>query len=238
MNFSPVIDSSEYNSSGDHTTSFFDVSSASTEIIIPKKESKTKITNVIDCCSYSEENLYLIKNGQIICEHIYTGKIRKISNNRQLNAIFTFSGFVYAKDIKEKLYILSSKNYKSFYWVWEPVSWAPKHILYVSVTLDYKYLCLQTKDQMYLFNNEKPKPDIIKTSKRHIYGKNKDTYLEIDKHHCCTIIIDGVKMKTINKIISGVIDCHDEVHLLYTSEQSIYQDIKILNHKHYYIEKD
>jgi len=238
MNYSPVVDFSESNSIGDGGPTFFDVSSASTEIMMDKNEIKTKISNIIDCCSYSIENLFLIKDSHIICEHIDKKTIRKISNNRILTNIIYFSGNVYGKDKKGQLYILSTKHYESFYWIWEPVDWVPKNIQHLSVTLDQKYLFIQTFDKSYLFNDKHSKPEIIKTNHRRIYGKNKNTYLEIDNHDHCHIIIDDVNIKTIRNIISGVIDCYDNINLLSRSDLDKYCDIKILNHKYYYIEKD
>lgn len=180
--------------------------------------------DIVDCCNFSNENLYLTKAYKIESDH------RTITCNRKLIRLFSYCGYLYGLDKYHRLYILSTYYYSSNYWVFTQVEWASGHINHLSVTLDGKHLWIQTSSKCYLFNKNQ-KSTMYHCSGKRIYGKNKNHYLEI-KDYQCTIYIDGQKIDTIDHVISGVLDYCNNVHVVTLTDP--YTQVRILNHKPYY----
>lgn len=187
--------------------------------------------NIIDCCSYSNEDLFLYHDGLIICQKYSKNEERKIKPNRHLKRIIIFNDELYGLT-KRGLYVLSMNYYETCYWVFTLVKWAPKNIIDVNTTLDEKCLWIQTNKKCYLFDchNHKTK---FKCCYRRVYGLTKNSYLEFKNNNICDIIINNKVVNTIDDVTSGVIDHHHQITFLYNDDQ--YKEIRMVNYKPYYI---
>jgi hypothetical protein len=188
--------------------------------------------NIIDGCSYYDECFFLTHDGTIIGKQHKNN--RKINCNRRLHHLVSFDGHSYAVDKKGTLCMLDITYYNTNYWVFKPVKWFKKKVKSVSTTLDSNYIWLQIGNKGYLYDTQLVK-EKVKTHKRRVYGKTPDTYLEFDDNYICDVYINNRHIKTINNVLSGVIDWHNDIYLLNVSDKHIYNDIKIIKHKHYYI---
>lgn len=226
----------EINSCGEYEDEKFAIESLSSEeevieemkpnVIIQEKIVCTQ--NIIDCCSYSDENLFLYRDGSIICQK--HNQERKINCNRHLKRIVVFDGEIYGMT-KGDLYVLSMDYYDTCYWVFTHVKWAPSNVVYVNVTLDEKCIWIETHKKCYLFDchNNKTKYDC---RYKRVYGLNKKSYLDFSDNQC-RITINNKMVETVNDVTTGVIDCHNQITFVYVDDQ--YKDIRIVNHKPYWI---
>jgi len=235
-----VSSDDEMNSCGEYEDESFCIESMSSEEEIvqpiecetkPKQDMIVCSKNIIDCCSYSDENLFLYKEGTIICQT--RDEERQIHCNRHLKRLFVFDGELYGLT-KSTLYVLSMNYYNTCYWVFSKVKWAPSSILYVNVTLDEKWIWIQTDQKCYLFDSHDKKIKYDCDYKR-VYGVDQHTYLDFSISSQCHITINGKMVETVNDVISGVIDCHNQITFLYVDDQYLYKDIRIVNYKPYYI---
>lgn len=181
---------------------------------------------IIDCCTYSITDLYLVKDGTILCG----GK--KVNTNRHLKALCVFDGILYGIDKKKMLYMLDANYYGSLYWVFIKVKWFTKPIDCFSSTLDGNYLWVKSSTAAYLLNDKLEK---TKCSNNHVrvYGKTMHHYIEFD-HDAAHIYIDNKLVETRKGVKSGVIDYKNNVFLIKVDDKQ-YKDVKILKHKPYYI---
>lgn len=189
------------------------------------------LKDIIDCCTFSNHDLYLTSNYKI---HLSGFPHKIISCNRKIIKLFVYNSDLYGLDKYGCLNLLLMHYYASNYWVFTPVNWSPKNIIHVSVTLDGLNLWLQTAKESYLYGCEESTSqingEVYKSSKR-IYGKNKDCYLEIKKNHCF-IYIHNDHINTIPNVVDAVLDCHHTVHV--TNNNDIVKHVRLLNHQPYY----
>lgn len=222
----------EQNSHGSNCSEdyVFDIVSQSTEET-ESEESICIMSNIVDCCTFSNENLYLTKNYEIYANQ------RKIVCNRKLIKIFSYNQCLYGLDKYGCIYSLSTYYHSSDYWVFTKVDWLPQHVKEVSVTLDGQYLWVQTASKCYLFKDEKS--NMYHCSNKRIYGKDKNHYLELNDHDC-EVYINDRKIKTIPNVINAVLDHYNNVHVVtltdpYKQEpKARFQQVRIVNHKPYY----
>ena len=213
----------------------FDVNSQSTEQDdINNDINNNDIKDVIDCCYYSSEFIFLTKDNKIICKHIHNHTLRKISNNRSLLNIITFNGYLYGLEGK-LLYVLCNDYYNSCYWVWKKVNWAPTNITHLSVTLNNQHLSIQTKNHNYIYNTHDTVPKIFNTnSNKRVYGNNLQCFIEFNNwSHKCYIYINDKLIETLTNVISGVLDHHNKYYIIHKGNP--YKDVKLLSHQPYYI---
>lgn len=234
----------EINSCGEYEDLPFDVESgASTEeseCQIPEKIEHTQnynnLLNVVDCCNYSEEALFLNKDGIIISFKFKNYRV--INCNRYLIHIFTFNDDLYGIDKYNKIYMLSLKYYDSCYWAFYPVKWAPKNVIHFSTTLDDKYLWLQTPKKCYLIDCDYKKIKYNNIKYKRVYGKNKHTYLDINiKKQLCHVIINTKKVETLHEIHAGIIDHANNVILITIQDCNLYNNIRLIDYNPYYIDR-
>jgi len=184
-----------------------------------------------DVCDYSHHQLYLLTDGSIRCQD------RVIRNNRQLIIIVVFNGHVYGVDKFGDLHQLNHHYEDSNHWIWKSVPWAPRHIRHVSITLDNKHMWIETNKHGYLFDPcYKQCCKIKHDGWRRVYGKNTTCYLAF-KDQQCDIVIDNCQVKTIKHVVTGVMDYHHHIHVLNTNDYLIYKNVRLVNHKPYYINR-
>jgi len=258
----------EENSSGDLTDTPFDVRSGeSTESTYINKnignvstpchekdgvyycraninEDEKQHSSVIDVCSYSSATVFLLQNGNIICEISNddgTDIMRhKASNNIMLKKITSFNGYLHGLGVDNKLYILQNNYFLSNNWIWNLADWTPINIVHISTTHDSSYLWIQTKDgnisSGLLYNNQKSlidKNTYSNTDIRRIYGKDINNYIEIDSNKHIATVFPG--NKTLNNIYDAALSYYDEVIAIHPSESNKYKGITIVNWNPYYI---
>ena len=195
--------------------------------------------NVKDVCDYSTCQLYLYEDGSIRCVH-ECGEVRKITNNRQLYNLTVFAGHIFSTDKFGQLYTLSHHFEDSTYWVWIVAGWAPKNIVYLSTTLDGKYMYVKTDGLCYLFNTCMRKKDLDSIHRR-VYGKNDRCYLQFgnvaDQAGGCDIVVDDVKIKTVNNVVDGIMDYYNNVHFITSKDFLNFKGVRMLNYQPYYINR-
>lgn len=187
-----------------------------------------------DVCHYSDAVLYLYIDGVI--EIVPNdGKIRKITNNRQLRCLFSFCGYLYAIDKYGCICTLSHHWEDSTWWLWKPTTWSPKNVVRVSVTLDDVYLWIETTHQCLLVNKKMKRKKY--PVQHRVYGKNKDCYLKFHENEC-KVMVNKRVIESINDVVTGVMDVHMNVTLISNAEYLIYKDIKMVNNCPYYIKRN
>ncbi|HSW76670.1 MAG TPA: hypothetical protein VLG50_06480 [Candidatus Saccharimonadales bacterium] len=229
---------SEQNSHGSCSSDIgFDIVSRSTESSDVEQNlcdfNKNHIIDSIqDVCDYSCDQIYLLTDGSIKIAS------RLIKNNRFINTLISFNGYLYACDKFGTLYYLSNRYDEGDYWVWKTATWAPSDIQHLSVTLNGQFLFLSTNKKSYLFDQCMKKYRKFTTGElKRVYGKDDTCYLEFDAEKRCHITINNMKVKTIGDCISGIMDYYYNIHLLTTKDYIYYKDVKWLNYKPYYIKR-
>jgi hypothetical protein len=205
------------------------------------------VNHIIDACTFSDCHLFLTKEGIIYkindknvnqhCNDIVNKRcnnIVKIQCQKKLTQITSCHGHLYGL-AKNKLVCLDTDYYDSSYWVFKSVKWMTKKISYMNATLDEQHLFLQhcLKTVGYLIDKTFKKVK-MNCSKR-VYGRDKNTYLDFH-HQQCSIIIDNQCVNVVDYVLSGVIDYHNHIYFLHQDDQYTYKDIKLVNHKPYYID--
>lgn len=197
----------------------FDIVSESSEET-PNELYMSNMTDIIDCCTFSNEDFYLNKQYELYSK-------RRITCNCKLIRIFTFNDCLYGLNKYGDLVYMETYYFPSNYWVFSTVPWAPKQIQHVSVTLDGQYLWIQNeKGYLYDVNQNKK---MIKCNKR-IYGQTVNDYLELHNNQC-DIYINKIKIQTIKNVKNAVMDCYHHVHVVYVGDS---YDVKLLHHKPYF----
>ena len=193
---------------------------------------------VIDVCSYSNATLFLLENGNIICEIEADNPDEKsryrTSNNIHLLRITSFKGYLYGMGVDHKLYTLPNSYFPTMNWLWNCVAWAPIDIKHISSTHDGSHLWIQTNSTGLLYNSPDVKQslDWISYHKR-IYGRDVDHYIDINQSNFTAKIYP--QNKTINNIYDGALSYYHEVIVIHPSESDKYRSITIVNWKPYYI---
>lgn len=187
-----------------------------------------KKQDVVDCCTYSITDLYLLKDGVILVG----GK--KVNTNRHLKSLCVFDGILYGIDKKKILYMLDANYYGSLYWVFLKVPWFHNQVDNFSATLDGSYIWIKSDSRAYLFNDKLEKKK-INSNKVRVYGKTLQHFIEFDNEKV-DIYIDDKLVESRKGIKSGVIDYKNNVYLVKMDDKQ-YKDVKILKHKPYYIKK-
>jgi len=225
---------SENNSHGTGShDSVFEIESMSTceeeNVSLPSKCCKITISNVQNCCNYSNENIYLLKNTNIISVNVNTYHQREITNNRSLIDVVSYNGYLYGLDKKGNLYTLCNDYYHNTYWVWKKVCWAPKNIKHINATLNHETLLIQTEKKNYLFdiNYNKKK---IKIKGTRIYGNDETCYLDFYHGHCY-VYVNYENMKIFNNVSTGAMDNHHDIFLI---NQGSCQKVRIINYEPFY----
>jgi hypothetical protein len=231
----------EINSYGDREDKPFDMlSGESSDISTPYVEingnyyckDKSSYVSFMDVCSYSDATLFLLKDGNIICERNNNRNI--ITNNVILIKITSFNGYLYGLEEDNKLYMLSNDMLFSNKWMWNKVNWVPKNIKHISSTYDTKYLWIQTEDTGYLYDDvDHLIFDCYDYKLKRVYGRDVDNYIEIDKNKNIAIVTPGNYI--IENIHDAVLSYYNEVVSINLSEINIYRGITVVNWRPYFI---
>lgn len=254
----------ELNSGGDYSDAPFDIRSAETTKDVPiqkeypitsvsspceerdgvyycrnnKNETISDVSHspVIDVCSYSNATVFLLDDGNIICEinSSETKQRHKTFNNIRLSKITSFNGYLYGIGVDKNLYTLPNNLFPTTNWIWTLAEWAPKCIEHISSTHDSTHLWMQTLASGYLYSS--PNKIVLETSHsglRRVYGRNIDHYIDINPVKYTATIYPG---KTVfHNIYDGALSYYDEVIAIHPSESSEYKGISIVNWRPYYI---
>lgn len=190
-------------------------------------------SSVVDVCSYSNTTIFLLENGEIICE--VEGKKRyKITNNIKLNRITTFGGYLYGTNIEGRLYSLPNNYFFTSSWNWSVVNWAPIKIIHLSTTHDTSHLWVQTYNKGFLYNeNGSLVTEILYKGKKRVYGKDLNYYIDIDQDKYTATLNPGSTV--INNVYDAALSYYNEVVAIDPSEKDLYRGIKIVNWRPYYI---
>lgn len=216
---------SERNSCGSTEDYVFDISSRSTEEEEENIPIHPKVIDVIDCCEYSNEIVYLHVTSKITCYS--NNRYRQITNNRCLINIVCFNGYLYGLDNKH-LYMLCNDYFFDNYWVWKKVCWAPKNIIYINSNLNCEYLLIQTSDKNYIYHDNKYKELSIKG--RRIYGIDINSYIDI-LHTTAYVYVNDVLVKTFKNVIDAAMNYNHDVYVVRPNESC---HVKIINYSAYY----
>jgi hypothetical protein len=168
--------------------------------------------------------LFLSQHGLYIKNHY-------IKCNKKLKQIVVYDGELYGL-YKNQLVFFDTDYDESDYWAFKSVSWAPKNIKYINTTLDNNYMFIQTDKKCYMYNNNKRLK--LDCCNKRVYGNDSKTYLEFNTNQC-RIVIDDKCVNVVDDVLSGVIDHNNNIYFLHRNDQYIYKDIKMVNHKPYYI---
>jgi len=263
-NYNPITESTlddEINSDGTHIDAPFDVRSAETlqddpgysSVSTPCEEregvyycrsNKVEMIQgsighspVIDVCSYSNATIFLLEDGNIICEMDQNEKNKRryrASNNVRLIRITSFNGYLYGVGFDQRLYTLPNNLFPTTIWLWNLVDWSPTNIKTISSTYDTSYLWIQTDSMGYLYNA----PGVIKSQStisgfKRVYGRDVNHYIDIDINKYIATVHPGNVL--VNNVYDGVLSYYDEVIAIHPSEQNEYHGITIVNWRPYYI---
>lgn len=221
----------------------FDIHSDSSNLskdLTPPYEIKDEVyysySPIIDICTYSDETLFLLDNGNIICDKNTVR--RKIINNVILERILTFNGYIHGLGFDKKLYSLSNDYYCKKSWIWTLVRWAPDNISWISSTYDSSYLWLQIMNKGILYDisgSVKETKTYDNSNIRRIYGKDIIHYVEIDKMN--KTLINYFTNEILDNIFDAVLSYNDKIFVVRDDEEHLYKSIRIVNWKPYYIRK-
>lgn len=203
-----------------------------------RKDSISQSAPVIDVCGYSNMNIFLLNNGEAICEYKNTLNTarKRIHNNVTLKNIVTFKGYLYGLDDQGKIYTVANPNGTN--WIWTKVTFAgTDKCKYMNVTLNHEYLWLQDDKHGNLYSSQDEilySIDMPKNTYR-VYGKDVNSYIDVDKNrNVVKIHPEGTEIKD---AFGGVINYHHEVTILKKSEAEMFDRIIIVDWKPYYIRK-
>lgn len=193
---------------------------------------------VIDVCSYSNETIFLLEDGNIICElDSHNGDIKnryRASNNIPLIRITSFGGYLHGVGADRKLYTLPNNYFSTANWIWNLAEWAPTDIKHISSTHDSSHLWIQTSFTGLLYSA----PGVISsktpyTNLKRVYGRDINHYIDIDSSKFTAKIHPGDTL--VHNVYDGALSYYDEVIAVHPSERNEYRGITIVNWRPYYI---
>ena len=119
-----------------------------------RSKSKTinicNVNDAIDVCHYSEDVLYLLKDGRIMIEEP-NGGIRMVKSKINFNRIVMYDGLIFG--LKDGLlYRLFVNSYDSGSWEWIPISDVLRDIQHIQTDNDGSFLWLQNKNHGYFYD--------------------------------------------------------------------------------------
>lgn len=208
------------------------------ELHQPWQEHKTTYHSpVIDVCSYSNATLFLLDDGNIICEINENSDRRyRTSNNIKLRKITSFNGYLYGVSVDKILYTLPNAYFADHNnnWIWSIVNWAPRDIKHISSTHDGSHIWIQTNSTGYLYNNPNVIIDKIPYHDgKRVYGRDNKHYIDIKASDNNAYVFPGNNLH--HNIYDAALSYYDEVIAIHPSEKSEYRSIVIVNWHPYYI---
>lgn len=190
---------------------------------------------VIDVCSYSNATIFLLEDGNVICEiKDQNPKRYRSHNNIKLTRITSFNGYIYGVGKDKLLYNLPNSCFPTINWIWKYSEWAPINIIHISPTHDSSHLWIQTDDQGYLYSN--PKSLMSKISyigMKRVYGRDISHYIDINQSNYSAIVHPSGKL--VRNIYDGALSYYDEIMAIHPSDINEYRAITIVNWRPYYI---
>jgi hypothetical protein len=244
---------SERNSEGSTDVIQFDVMSNSTNdniddnssVSTPCHEEDDKIvcrreyidinssSPVIDVCSFSNINVFVLEDGNCICEDDKGARYR-VSNNIKINNLTIFGGYLHALDKNGNIYYLP--NSKNKVWNWTNVKFTSvKNIKVMTTTLDNKFIWVQDDNKGYLYetpNKLVETVDIIYPTRR-TYGKDEKHYIEIDSY-TKTAVVHPSKEKLKN-VYDAILTYHNNVITISVKDSAVFSRVILVDWKPYYI---
>jgi len=189
-------------------------------------------SHVIDVCSYSDATIFLLNNGNIICERENNKK--KMTNNIILIRITSFNGYLYALGKDKLLYILPNDLFFSDIWIWNPIDWTPSEIIHISSTYNSEFLWIQTLDTGYLYDDiDHLILECNNYKLKRVYGRNNETYIEIDNDKHTATIYPGKKI--VENIYDATLSYYDDLMPIKMNERNTYRGVTIVNWNPYFI---
>jgi len=204
---------------------------------------------VIDVCSYSNATIFLLEDGNIICDvkdqdgnvlqigskcNDITSKRYRTSNNIKLRRITSFNGYLYGVCYDDKLYTLPNNLFPTLVWIWNYCDWAPSNIKHISSTHNSDHIWIQTNTTGFLYSNPNLSPITVSYPYgKRVYGRDIDHYIDIDPNNCTAKITpSGI---IVNNVYDAALSYYDEVVAIHPSDRSEYRAITIVNWAPYYI---
>lgn len=191
---------------------------------------------VINVCSYSNATVFLLMNGNAICE-VDSGTAKKryrATNSVTLQQMTSYDGYLYGVSSDHKLYTLPNSHFTNTNWIWNLVDWAPDNVIHISSTHDASHLWIQTDTHGYLYGSSGSLISKISyIGMRRVYGRNVNHYLDIDDNKYTATIYPGNTI--VNNIVDAALSYYDEVVAIHPSEATEYRGVTIVNWKPYYI---
>lgn len=245
----------EINSDGSQSDPIFDIVSLSTESSESsdsEKNSETSISTpyvenkgnylckavddntVLDVCSYSVYNVFLLENTDIILQHTDNKEKNKVGNNVPLQSLVSHNGYLYGLGTDNALYMLPTSYFTTNYWIWKPVKWAPADIIHMSTTQDFQYLWLQTNEEGYLYKNNKLVKQELAPYIR-VYGSDINNYLEYDPKTFSIQVYPSQQI--IQNVVGGAMDYYNSVITLSKSQASMFRKVVIVDWHPFFIRK-
>jgi hypothetical protein len=199
-------------------------------------DGKFEHSPVINVCSYSNATIFLLMNGNAICE-IDGGSAKKryrVTNSVVLRQMTSYDGYLYGVTIDNKLYTLPNSNFNNTNWIWNYVDWAPDNTKHISSTHDASHLWIQTDLDGYLYGTSGCMISKISyKGMRRVYGRDENHYIDIDGDKYKATINPGGDVY--DNIVDAALSYYDEIVAIHRSEVNEYRGVTIINWKPYYI---
>lgn len=190
---------------------------------------------VIDVCSYSSATVFLLEDGNIICDaKDPVPKRYRTSNNIKLSRITSFKGYLYGIADDHKLYTLPNSSFPTTTWIWNYCDWAPGDIRHISSTHDSSHIWIQTINTGYIYSSPTVPPTKIPYPHgKRVYGRDIHHYIDIDPIRYTAKITPGDKI--VHNVYDGALTYYDEIVAIHPADKSEYRTITIVNWCPYYI---
>lgn len=193
------------------------------------------IDRLIDMCSYSKYNIYLLDNGDILVGDQNTKyentQYKTIKNDIIASRIFNFRGYLYALSNK-KIYKLNNKYFDDSNWKWSIWNLLQDFdIDFVSVTYNTKNLWVQSENMGMLIGKHKIKTKGFMENKIRIYGKDMNHYVTLDNSTATVYPSNEI----INNVGMIALNYYNEPFYIDSNTAKNYKRISIMNWQPYLI---
>lgn len=233
----------EINSCGDHEDAPFAVvsgaSSNERDEVVVEELTRMQGVLVIDACTYSNYNIYLLRDGKIIIEEISDNnhgcQPRTVMSTIMLERVVAYDGTIFGVS-EGRMYMLSLSSLMTPIWKWEAQSSFPVSIIDLSVTDNEQWLWIQTKQEGYLYHRRLlVERKSYSPLERRVYGSDEHHYLELDRELCQAKLYP--QQTVLNNVCYGRATCEGSWVTVGLDHQRKYDRIVMLNWRPYFLRR-
>ena len=198
---------------------------------------------VLDLCHFSSYIIYLHEGGYATRETINkeqsanTEKV-PVKMNIKPTSLAKHRGNLYSLQ-NGRLYMIDISTLTTGIWKWNPCSWSPLNILYMSATTDGKHLYLQTSEYDILYDSSLN--EVSRTQYqgvRRVYGYDLQTYIDIDIDSSTGVYHAGTKQEILTDLVDAIILHNGKVVSISTADSSLYSRIRLIQWRPWYIKRN